>query len=105
MAEYRCWNCLTHHSGDYERCNNCISKGRDKPTNWHPGPNYVPPSNADRFRAMSDEELAEQLVVAVNGVQPCALYYSIPTNRSFLSESEAVKVTMDWLQQPAEEDT
>ena len=61
-------------------------------------------SNADRIRAMSDEELAEQLVVAVNGLQPCTLYYSIPTERSFVSESEAVRITLDWLQQPAEEE-
>lgn len=61
-------------------------------------------SNADRIRAMSDEELAEQLVVAVNGLQPCTLYYSIPTERTFLTEAEAVRVTLEWLQQPAEED-
>lgn len=61
-------------------------------------------SNADRIRAMSDEKLAEHLVVAVNGLQPCTLYYSIPTERSFVSESEAVRITLDWLQQPAEEE-
>ena len=59
MSRYQCWNCLTHHNGDYERCDNCISKGCDKPTMWRPGPNYVPPTNADRLRAMSDEELSE----------------------------------------------
>ena len=26
--------------------------------------------------------------------------FSIPTGRAFLNESEAVKVTIDWLQQP-----
>ena len=61
-------------------------------------------TNADHIRAMSDEELAEQLVVAVNGLQPCTLYYSIPTERTFLTEAEAVRVTLEWLQQPAEED-
>lgn len=59
-------------------------------------------TNADRIRAMSDGELAEQLVVAVNGLQPCTLYYSIPTERTFLTEAEAVRVTLEWLQQPAE---
>ena len=62
-------------------------------------------TNADKIRARSDEELAEQLVVAVNGLQPCTLYYSIPTERSFVSESEAVRITLEWLQQPAEEET
>ena len=60
-------------------------------------------SNADTLRAMSDGELAEQLVVAVNGLQPCTLYYSMPTERTFLTEAEAVRVTLEWLQQPAEE--
>ena len=46
-------------------------------------------SNADRIRAMSDEKLAEHLVVAANGLQPCTLYYSLPTDRSFVSESES----------------
>lgn len=59
-------------------------------------------TNADTLRAMSDGELAEQLVVAVNGLQPCTLYYFIPTERAFLNESEAVRVTLEWLQQPAE---
>ena len=68
-------------------------------------PDYIPVTNADRIRAMSDEKLAEQLVVAVNGLQPCTLYYSIPTERTFLTEAEAVRVTLEWLQQPAEEDT
>ena len=62
-------------------------------------------TNADKIRAMSDEELAEQLVVAVNGLQPCTLYYSIPTERTFLTEAEAVRVTLEWLQQPTEEGT
>lgn len=61
-------------------------------------------TNADKIRAMSDEELAKQLVVAVNGLQPCTLYYSTPTERTFLTEAEAARVTLEWLQQPAEED-
>lgn len=61
MSRYQCWNCLIHHNGDYEHCNSCVSKGYVKPTMWRPGPNYVPPSNADRIRAMSDEELAKLL--------------------------------------------
>lgn len=65
----------------------------------------IPYTNADRIRAKSDEELAEQLVVAVNGLQPCTLYYSIPTERTFLTEAEAVRVTLEYLQQPAEEET
>lgn len=85
FGEYSVWS---------ERCPNCGGAGTVK----------VPMTNADRIRVMSDEELAEQLVVAVNGLQPCTLYYSIPTERTFLTEAEAVRVTLEWLQQPAEED-
>lgn len=66
---------------------------------------FEPATNADIIRRMSDKELAEQLVVAVNGLQQCTLYYSIPTERTFLTEAEAVRVTLEWLQQPAEENT
>lgn len=86
FGEYSVWS---------ERCPNCGGTGTVK----------VPMTNADRIRAMSDEELAEQLVIAVNGLQPCTLYYSIPTERTFLTEAEAVRITLEWLQQPAEEDT
>lgn len=66
---------------------------------------FEPATNVDIIRRMTDKELAEQLVVAVNGLQPCTLYYSIPTERTFLTEAEAVRITLEWLQQPAEEDT
>ena len=62
-------------------------------------------SNSDRIRAMSDDELSEQLVIDVDGLQPCRMYLSAPTGKIYLSRAEAVKVTKDWLQSPAEEDT
>lgn len=61
-------------------------------------------TNADRLRAMSDDELSEQLVIDVDGLQPCRMYLSAPTGKIYLSRSEAVRETKDWLQQPAEED-
>ena len=92
MSRYQCWNCLTHYNGDYERCDNCISKGHDKPTNWRPGPNYVPPTNADRLRAMSDEEMAEYL---------CGLTYCCECeHRGTCNGGDGY---LKWLQQPAEE--
>ena len=95
MSRYQCWNCLTHHSGDYEQCNECTSKGRDKPTMWRPGPNYVPPSNADRLRATSDEELAK------------CLSDGCPPGRSYLrcGRDNCIDCWLEWLQQPAKEDT
>lgn len=86
MSRYQCWNCLTHHNGYYKRCDNCISKGCDKPTMWRPGPNYVPPTNADRIRAMSDEELAREI------------------NLMFKCDSDWQREFLNWLQQPAEEE-
>ena len=61
-------------------------------------------TNADRIRAMSDDELSEQLVIDVDGLQPCRMYLSAPTGKIYLSRAEAVKATKEWLQQPAEED-
>ena len=62
-------------------------------------------SNADRIRAMSDEELSEQFVIDVDGLQPCRVYLSAPTGKIYLSRAEAVKAAKEWLQQPAEDDT
>lgn len=105
MSRYQCWNCLTHHNGDYERCDNCISKGCDKPTMWRPGPNYVPPTNADRLRAMSDEELAEKLVIEIEGLFPSLVYVPVATGNIYISRDKAEKEMLEYLQQPAEEET
>ena len=86
MRRYRCWNCLTNHDGDYERCDSCISKGREKPSMWRAGPNYVPPTNADKLRDASDEELVKML---------CAMGW----------EQGEEDECREWLQQPAEEET
>lgn len=63
-------------------------------------------SNADRIRAMNDDELSKQLVIVidVDGLQPCKMYLSKPTGKIYLSRAKAVRETKDWLQQPAEED-
>lgn len=63
-------------------------------------------TNADRIRAMNDDELSKQLVIVidVDGLQPCRMYLSKPTGKIYLSRAEAVRGTKDWLQQPAEED-
>lgn len=90
MSRHQCCNCLTHHDGDYERCNNCVSKGYAKPTMWRPGPNYVPPSNADRIRAMSDEEMATELINTIFDL--CE--DGVPRE----------DYVLNWLRQPVEED-
>ena len=61
-------------------------------------------TNADRIRAMSDEELADQLVIRIDGLEECRLYLSAPTGKLFIPRKEAVRVTLEWLRKPAEED-
>ena len=59
-------------------------------------------TNADCLRAMSDEELEEQLVLEMEGAAPCKMFLAIPTGEMFLSRDAARKVVGRWLRQPAE---
>lgn len=61
-------------------------------------------TNADCIRSMSDERLADQLVISVNGLVSCKLYLSPPTGRLYCIRTEAVKEVKEWLQQPTEEE-
>ena len=63
----------------------------------------VPMTNADRIRAMSDEELADQLVIKIDGLEEYSIYLSPPTGRLFVLRSEAVRVTLEWLDEPEED--
>lgn len=101
MSECRCWNCLTHHNGDYGACENCSTVGRDRPSMWRPGPNYVPPTNADRIRAMSDDEFSYFLCdfrTGSAGEHHCAGCKAEEYCRT------GHNGMIDWLQQPAKED-
>lgn len=60
-------------------------------------------TNADCLRAMSDEELEEQLVLEMEGAAPCKMFLAIPTGEMFLSRDAAREVVGKWLRQPAEE--
>lgn len=64
-----------------------------------------PKTNADRIRAMSDEELAVWLVkktVYQESAFSCPSYLNFLTELDDTKES-AIKGTVEWLQQPAEE--
>ena len=61
-------------------------------------------TNADHIRAMNDDELANQLVIEVNGLEPCTLYLSTPTGKMYLIRTDAANKVKEWLQQPIEED-
>ena len=61
-----------------------------------------PKTNADDIRSMTDEELADQLVVNVDGLEKCRLYLSIPTGKMFISRPKAAEFTLKWLRQQVE---
>lgn len=74
-------------------CDKCYT-GKDAPTLWEAGGNYVPPTNADRIRAMTDEELAQW-----HTPKGC------PTDRPGRCHERSCKdCWIEWLQQPAEGD-
>ena len=54
-------------------------------------------TNADRFRAMSDEELAEDCCKTILKVMQ---YFGIKNTGSF---EDAVRARLEWLKQPVEE--
>ena len=64
-----------------------------------------PETNADRIRAMSDEELAEELVIEIEGLFPSLVYVPMATGNIYISRDKAEKEMLEYLQQPAEEDT
>ena len=61
-------------------------------------------TNADRIRAISDEELAENRCVEIKGLYPWPIFvaFDVPEKR-FLSRASAVAEELNWLQQPAKE--
>lgn len=63
-----------------------------------------PMTNADRIRAIRDEELAENRCVEIKGLYPWPIFvaFDVPEKR-FLSRESAVAEELNWLQQPAEE--
>lgn len=61
-------------------------------------------TNADRFRSLSDEELAEQLVINIDGLAPTRVYLSAVTGIGYISRKFAVDATKKALQQPYKED-
>ena len=67
---------------------------------------YVPKAvtNADRIRRMSDEELAEGLVIEIEGLFPSLVYVPMATGNIYISRDKAEKEMLEYLQQPAEEE-
>lgn len=64
----------------------------------------APATNADHIRAMSDDELAEQLVINVDGLSKKRVYLAAPVGEIFARRDIAEAHTLEWLQQPYKED-
>lgn len=61
-------------------------------------------TNADHIRAMSDEELAEQLVINVDGLSKKRVYLAAPVGEIYARRDIAEAHVLAWLQQPYKED-
>lgn len=60
-------------------------------------------TNADRIRGMTDEELADSRVGEFKGFLSFPVWIAIDVpDKIVLSKDEAIKIELDWLQQPAE---
>lgn len=93
-----CENCVREYvwnGGDNPipgECRDCQVGLDGKPTNYQ----RKPKTNADRIRAMSDEELAEDFCKTVLAVME-QLGFENTGNME-----DAVRVRLEWLKQPAE---
>ena len=64
------------------------------------GKKFCGKTNADRIRAMSDEELAE-LMRSIMDCDSCGKMFSFKCDGSY---NHCLSVCLNWLQQPAQED-
>ena len=90
-----CDNCK-HDDNVNHYCRDCIATR--PPSKWEPSENYVPPTNADHIRSMTDEELAEFIPNwSYTDACKCGEHYVDCNN-------ECEKCVAEWLQQPYEEE-
>lgn len=85
-------------------CDEACRMGADALRGQQERENQKQITNADRIRAMSDEELAENRCIEIKGLYPWPIFvaFDVPEKR-FLSRESAVAEELNWLQQPAEE--
>ena len=104
MAKH-CGNCAVYDRQNMkhsELCGKCITEhfpnGKESdPSMWKP----LPQTNADRIRAMSDEELADWLArTQIANVAEALAEASIPFEQSDGLKDGVVKGCLEWLRQP-----
>lgn len=85
-------------------CDECYNTS-DAPTKWEAAEYYEPDTNAERIRAMSDEELAIFLEY-FGCCHYCSEYERLSDNRWFSDErcdEKCAEHCLEWLKQPAYE--
>ena len=92
---YKCEYCYLKNARPCYECSACMS-GDD---HFRPAkPEKKRTTNADRIRAMSDEELAEQLIQYRDDWADYCTHKGC-----YATQKEAVEAETEWLKQPAEE--
>lgn len=87
-------------------CDNCVQCSHSAPTNWEPADYYKPDTNADRIRAMTDEELAAILNAFSAYFDECNRSSSVvDCNDCELNELCSLREgeALNWLRQPVKE--
>lgn len=94
--------CYDHEECEYNAQPDCVLPDGNVCPHQRPMSSIT---NADRIRAMSDEELAEELVIEIEGLFPSLVYVPMATGNIYISRDKAEKEMLEYLQQPAEEET
>ena len=87
----------------------CAFSGKDMKKGTCKG--YIPMTNSDRIRAMSDEELARAIHLLVEGESMIQYCRSLPECDEDLEQDTVIplerceKCVLHWLQQPVKEDS
>lgn len=84
-----CDTCLHDEFGE-TYCNDCYWANGKPPTKWEPAPFWEPDTNADRIRAMSDEELG--------------IFLAEWAEKPWTWKKDGEGECLAWLKQPAEEE-
>ena len=93
--------CYDHEECEYNAQPDCVLPDGNVCPHQRPMSSIT---NADRIRAMSDEKLAEELVIEIEGLFPSLVYVPMATGNIYISRDKAEKEMLEYLQQPAEED-
>lgn len=101
-----CGNCANYNLEKMEHtdvCGECFIEGVNgkstEPSKWEP----LPPTNGDRIRAMTDEELSEWVVSFGTICEICSENTFVCDDETIACGRCAVGIT-NWLKQPAKEE-